>query len=205
MLESKDRFLGAELVIVGPDFLEEGQNFFMQEPFQGILSRATNRIGIQSSLLACLITIVTGDEIQDMTEGEKWLKVKDTLKIGPNKIAKLIRSWPDIYKELNNYPLWQEYIKDQRDTTSYKPDGGYMKVRTNEKIDRGQTPTYGKWLADTTERQHNLTLVGIHEVFLQDLRGTNIQEAVTAATGGKRKIRRHWIIRSAANIIPEKR
>ena len=198
-----------DIVIEGSETIPSSQNFFQQEPFQTLIDDIKNK-GVAKGLRGYLQEFARAVEkigglppqgqeargrVLQQCHYEAYLNSKgsphrDLHNLGYKAI-----------KVLDRYPFWTEYVSNYLTVERYTKDGEPSLRQPQELY--APIPSYGSWLAVKLIRTNTRLLYGIKDIFVQDLAGASVQQAIQANTGIQPGRVQRWIVRHAAEIPPK--
>ena len=182
-----------------PERLIKGQNLYDQEPFLSLVESIFESSGVTPNKLRTAISLFAKEHRVNPKLQTTALLRKVNLSVSPTTSI-LWDSQVKILETLQMYPYWSEYIVLKMQDALYFPNGSFSK--TSHGKTEPPALSYANWVAQKLQREKNLWLVGIEEVFPQDVgHPTTSLPNITGAKSGTRRYR----ILKAAGIIPEKR
>lgn len=203
--------------LVAAPFLERGQNFYTQPPFDDAISGRTHRPDLYAPAYRVGLTRLAKflerirDGQDDMEADNPIVPLDQALgyiyssmrEIGtdragafrrrlgtlPDKTS-FTRSMLDLYRALGEFPWWDSYIVSQLQVGIYRANGDFG---TNNAYAREQlpSPTYANWITEKLPRQRRLISYGVGDVFPEGL-----------PTG--RRVRK-WHILKTAELVRKRR
>ncbi len=189
------------IVIDAPEFLAPGQNFLDQDPFREIVRKAVESGEIDLELLR-RITLSAAQRIdRDLFDaianrrrrfgypGKRWSSE------GRRQLYHLLKS---VRQELDQYPDWYEYIRLQCIDSLYAPDGDWRPQPQWKNPEREVPRSYASWIARRQQLEHDTRILGIEEIFPQDL-----GEGTPPLRPEKGPGYRRWVIMRASEIGPK--
>lgn len=209
------------LEIEAPYTLQIGQNFFDQPPFSQAFESAKAGLDSHPSHLPQLFNYVWrkyantgGIALLDRDlSGELAHKIKvgkfpaetyalttrlRSKKVEHEVIAANVQAFATVGEVLEKYPEWLGYLHANYDVNTYGLEGVYGVGRNMVYY---CAETYAFWLSKAAQRTKptDTTLLGIEEIFPQDLLSSTVSEAL--GTVGARRENRRWRILQAAEMI----
>jgi hypothetical protein len=203
------------LRVEAPPSLNEGQNFYDQEPFATVLQAVAKEHQFDLSVMRyALSSLASASSIQEMTPQElaEWgqgvLENKQQVsrldyiisakKVGGRK-AELKRAVHRMFGQLADYPYVIDYISSKLSRDFYRYDGDYAKTT---KSDFQPISSYAHYASERQKLEATLFRQGIAEVFPQQFGGQSMEETTraTGKTGGHRR----YILLKASEITKPK-
>lgn len=186
--------------------LPPGGNFFDQEPFLGAIRMAAVKHATNESRLHfALSTLVKQEASRSVGVKQKDLLrlASQALHLTPHDAKPFASALETMRTYLAQYPYYREYVTTQLGHTDYRHDGTAIE-RKGHYFD--QTPTYARWVTDRLRREGRAPLVGIEEIFPQDLKGETVRGALNRIAGGKGRQRNmRWRILKASELARDGR
>lgn len=209
--------------IEAPEYLEEGQNFYDQPPFNQVLGKVSTQSPLELAKLRTILTSaarkipllfeeVPKTPVEESANWEKSIRHNHSLKRGlRNHLRELgLKSQEEIEQyfdalihlaiDLRDYPFWHDYISNQSqdyllDGTPFPSKRGFgVKVKVFPK-------SYASWVAQKAAAAEMAVLKGIDEIFPQDIGG----EIVAIPQRGERQETKRWRILKAAEFVATKK
>jgi hypothetical protein len=228
MAESRRNPTPRFIEIEAPLALEEGQNFYDQEPFSKVVQQYSPNLGyFAGEGTKIIITNIVSNFFKEYSDKSPDQITKSLGTMGftestvdnirksmyhyiahaHRKLPRAERPAPSDVDTLSNawYPIFKALAPFPHwiDYVAAKRDTAFYKPNGDYQISSPwkyrPTPTYAAWLSDRVKRRGNMRLWGIQEVFPE-------QEAIdTVRELGKSGASRRWRILSASDITQEKR
>lgn len=207
--------------LVAPDYLEEGQNFYNQPPFDFTFTDIGSNYGLSTenmrAAMTCFVRRLNGGSArllestnQPVNPEDFSLRVKELL--SSKGELTIIMSKTDVKTEnreglktaiqgvnerLKSFPLWYSYVATQLlENGAYRENGEYNVPNRQKSF--VPTSGYASWINRITQSNKSSVLHGISEVLPKDA-----STPVTVPAGHKPGWR-SLAIRRAAGLLPEK-
>lgn len=217
--QSPESPIRKDLVIDAPEYLEEAQNFYDQEPFSRVIALTSSRTATEEKQLRHLLSLSCwrakkrfGEWFQYSTKpsNDTFIDVKQLTEEQIGQLSLDVLSEFSFKKEdlgkyqgtrilldsmlhvLNKYPYWISYIDTQL-RSFYTSYGEPVKLPN---LKPKMTPSYGSWAHAKLRREGFLQSKGIENVFPQDINSSPVGDALSQ-TGN----RRSWLLLDAAELV----
>lgn len=196
--------------IEAPQKLELGQNFFDQPPFRMIIASISLQTGISEENIKRLLnsaahigsrsinTEFTSQDISKMMQNPYDPYPRDIAQshATPGEIGIYRNAIKLLGENLETYPYWHEYIVTQCTNENYRFNGIPIRRKSNL-----MPETYAKLASDRSYQEKRQVLLGLDEIFPQDL---SSQLQVPPISQNKKPQTKYWRILQASELINPK-
>ena len=184
---------------MAPEQLQVGQNLFDQEPFSSLVRDICGSTGKTSSVVHTFMSLIAKEHF-DQTRANPNPQTTTLLRkvYFSNSVKTKSEDIPWDYQEkilesLQMYPYLSEYIELHQQYKRYSRNGNPVQAKNYK-----PTPSYANWVTQKLQREKRLWLVGIEEIFPQDVGyPVTTQPNITGIKPGSRRYR----ILKAAELI----